>query len=497
MATNEKILADIQRVEKARGTPDEAYFNKNYGGIDAYIANQQARMTQPTNQGVIPSQGFDHTAELANMEKYLQEASDGYLKQQQAALESNLTAQISELQAAYQQAVADGQISVRDAEAQFEEQVKQIQQQAYLDAERTALYGQEMGIQNSQQMVGLMQGDMARKQSLMQEGMSERDKRINDIKDRMNAIKSQKDISIARAQADYRSALLGAEGEAQRMYNEGMFGLMRDDYGARRDQSFTQENLRLQDELTRGQMRLQHGFDLERDAKQSYLRIQEIDYSHGLDLQKMSVEFDYLMQQLAAQHGYSMQQINAQGANQLAAIKAQFINQMSLIEKERQMEEEKIKAYLDDSSIWSRYSAKEREQARKDLEWELGVRTKAAVQEVFSQSAAKTIMQEIFESPYLPARGAELETPKDYRHAWGNLLGSMGNWYHYGTGGLEDKLDVLEKNKEASRLMDEFLKQAGIGPDITPWSTIKSPEFNAIERFLQRTFPNTPGIVSD
>ena len=37
MATNEKILADIQRVEKARGTPDEAYFNKNYGGIDALI----------------------------------------------------------------------------------------------------------------------------------------------------------------------------------------------------------------------------------------------------------------------------------------------------------------------------------------------------------------------------------------------------------------------------------------------------------------------------
>lgn len=449
---NDKILTDIARVEKARGTPDEAYFNKNYGGIDAYIANQQARMAQPAREvAANPPQGFDHAAELANMEKYLQGASDSYFKQQQATLESNLTAQISELQAAYQQAVADGQISVRDAEAQFEEQVKQIQQQAYLDAERTALYGQEMGIQNSQQMVGLMQGDMARKQSLMQEGMSERDKRINDIKDRMNAIKSQKDISIARAQADYRSALLGAEGEAQRMYNEGMFGLMRDDYGARRDQSFTQENLRLQDELTRGQMGLQHQHALAQATHESVLAIDRMNIQQGFDLEKMAINLEHDIKKMGVQFGYESALQGQAHSNALARISAEYKTKVKAEEDVYQKQLERDLRGVTPGTEEYKVITANNERALKNKLIELHAGT------VYEAVTSKVIA----EYP-----GDDIKPPKNYTEPYGNivigeesypqydLLGGLKNWLT----GYDKKDKEYQKKLEAQSRYHKMLE---------------------------------------
>lgn len=328
--------------------------SSGYGGMDNYVASQQARYNEAVASGDMdlvgrlsadaqrvgynlsaPKQGFDGKAEMAGMQEYLQGASDSYFKQQQAMLESNLTAQISELQSAYQDAVAQGQLSVRDAETQFEEQVKQIQQQAYLDSERTSLYGQQMGLQNSQQMIGLMQGDAARKQSLMNENQVNRDKRINDIKDRMNAITSQKDIAIARANADYRTGLLGASAESQRMYNEGMFGLMSSDYAAKRDQNYAQENLRLQDELTRGQMGVQHGYDLEKMEEgfqnslrlathESALMIERMNVQHGLDLEKMSRALQDDIAKMSIQYGHQASLQSQAHQNAMAKVSAEY-----------------------------------------------------------------------------------------------------------------------------------------------------------------------------
>src|SRR5690606_1257786 len=42
-----EIEADIARVQAARGRPDaEAYFQRHYGGIDAYIASQEYRLQE-------------------------------------------------------------------------------------------------------------------------------------------------------------------------------------------------------------------------------------------------------------------------------------------------------------------------------------------------------------------------------------------------------------------------------------------------------------------
>ena len=45
---------------------------------------------------------------------------------------------------------------VREAEYQFEQQKQVLEKESVFRFRRTQLYGQEMGLQNSQQMVGLV-----------------------------------------------------------------------------------------------------------------------------------------------------------------------------------------------------------------------------------------------------------------------------------------------------------------------------------------------------
>jgi len=457
VATNEKILADIQRVEKARGTPDEAYFNKNYGGIDAYIASQKARMTQPSpgqpQQNNNPAQqNYNLSSEMANMQGYLQDMSDAYLKNQQAALESNLTAVISELQAAYQQAVADGQISVRDAEAQFEEQVKQIEQQAYLDAERTALYAQEMGIQNSQQMVGLMQGDMARKQSLMQESMTERDRRINDIKDRMNAIKSQKDISIARAKADYRTGLLGAQSEAQLMRSQNMFDLMRDEYAANREQRFAQENLRLQQDYNLEIIEKEFQKNLELATHNSALAIERMNVQHGLDLETMAQALKDDIAKMAYQYNAQAKLQNAAFSKEMKTLEEKYKLQIKAEEDayRRQLERD-LRGVTPGTDEYKVITANnERELKNKLTEIHVGT-----VYEAMSKKIIK-------EFP-----GDEIEPPKDYTepdyievadtsYPLYDYLGGLKNWLT----GYDEKSKEYQKQLEAQQRYYEMLNAA-------------------------------------
>lgn len=54
MATREALLADIARVEAARGNPvSEAYFDREWGGIDSYLDSQKSRLAAlGTQEGV-------------------------------------------------------------------------------------------------------------------------------------------------------------------------------------------------------------------------------------------------------------------------------------------------------------------------------------------------------------------------------------------------------------------------------------------------------------
>lgn len=323
-------------------------------GMGGQIVNERWHLPQQAMQSIIPQQappahisqqgGWNQQQAMSDMQSFIQQQSVGFLQQQQAQLQIMMESQIAQLKMAYEQAIADGQISIRDAEAQFQQQVKQIQQQAYLDAERTALYGHDMGIQNSQQMVGLMQGDNARKNSMINENMTTRDRRINDIKDRLNAIKTQKNIDMARVIAEYDHGMLRAQGEANQMFANNMFGLMQNDYFANRDQRFTQDNMRLGDELQRGQMMLGQEFTRENMATQfdyalkqatheSGLAIERMNVQHGLDLAKMAQALKDDIQKMSISFGHQSSLQSQAHKQSLARMEAEYKKKIEAEEK--------------------------------------------------------------------------------------------------------------------------------------------------------------------
>lgn len=220
--------------------------------------------------------GFDSDAAMAEIEAYLKAQGEGYVRSQTGMLESNLNAQLAELEAMLAEAVSQGEISVRDAEAQFEEGKKALEQQNYQDAQRTSAYGEAMGLANSQQMTGLMQGSMQRNQNMINENMSVRDRRINDIQDRLNAITNQKNIHANRAKDDFRTGVMQAEGQAQMMVAQNMTNIKVENFTAHRNQGFAMQQISQQFENDLVKMGIQNA-NARANATASFNRQMELE----------------------------------------------------------------------------------------------------------------------------------------------------------------------------------------------------------------------------
>lgn len=313
---------------------------------------------------------YYRTQELGD---FLKSSADAQYNNQRAQLEIARESQIAELKKAYEDAIADGKISVREAERQFEEQKAIIEQQAYLDAERTQLIAQDRGIQNSQQLLGLMSDDNQRTKSLINQNISERDRRINDIRDRINAIISKKNLDIARINAEYDSGLLRARSEADMLYNQGMFNMKHD---ALRDQR--QHDYRL------GEMEAQHGY-----------RVNEMGIQHGFDLEKMKIGHQYDLDKMAVQLQNSLRLEGVRSAN---AIRQAQINMQMQMQKEQQAYELSLKRLSDTYTP----GTPEYEANVAKLEFENSNRVNKIVQDSIIQ--AKTI--ELLENPNLNIKTA-------------------------------------------------------------------------------------------
>lgn len=250
--------------------------------------------------------------QMSQMQSMLQNLSNQYYQGQAAQLASSRDSQLKELQSAYADAISAGNGDIRTANSDYEAQGNAINNQAYLDAEQTALYGNDMGIQNSQQMMGLMAGDNARKNSLINQNMTERDKRIADINDRLTAIKTKRDLDIANTKSQYDSGLLQARSQAGQMYGNNMFGLLQDDYSANRTQQNALRQMDYQNKITLGQM----------DKQQSY------------SLEALAKNFDYDLQKMQAQYGYSSS-LQAQQAAASASAASQAYRQKIAYEEQK------------------------------------------------------------------------------------------------------------------------------------------------------------------
>lgn len=324
----------------------------DWQGIMAQHQAQNAQQQAPTEQApASPAQAMmaqltqGDPQRLMQLAGFLTQGANAQYSGAQAQLGQARDSQISELQKAYADAVASGEMSIREAEALFQENKGNIERQAYSDSERTALMAEDRGIANSQQMMGMVAGDNARTNSLINQNMTERDKRIADVKDRINALTKQKDLDIANANSTYNYSLANSRSQMASNLTNQMFQMGYDDYNKRSDQRFQLGQMDLQNQYAMQQMAeqfgfqekmagVQHGYDLEKMGVQQKYSLEQMAQAYGYDLSKMSVQQQYQLAQMAQQHGYNVDMAGIDYNNQIGLQNNQFSNQSQLSAQE-------------------------------------------------------------------------------------------------------------------------------------------------------------------
>ena len=299
---------------------------------------------QPDLQGTQMS-NFNPQAQQQDMMNNLQMMSQSQLQQQKAMLDAQLNQQIMALERAYAQAVQEGKLSVRDAKEQFDMEKREVEKQAYLDAERTQLYSQEMGIQNSQQMIGLMQGDNARTNELHQTARLQKERRINDISDRLNRVKQDVEFGRIDAQNQHQTGMAQATGAINAQMYQNMFDMQRDDFNFQRNQQGQLDMMNVQNQYNMNTMGREHELKLEQMAHaynldlgklkaQTRETLQIMEVSHGYDIEKMAIAFQQDLKKMATQHGYNAS-LQSQAHRNSMAQQAQGAS-LRIAEEERQ-----------------------------------------------------------------------------------------------------------------------------------------------------------------
>lgn len=158
-----------------------------------------------------------------NADSMYASAEAGYAKTRDQAL--------LDVTKAYNDAIAQGKLSETEAMDAYNNAVKQINESAYRDSQLTNAMAYDRGIGNSQQMLGLMAGDNARANNMRTDVLTERDKRINTLKDRIASLTKEKDLDTAQINKDYNYDITQAKSESDRYYNDFLLGQASGNYG--------------------------------------------------------------------------------------------------------------------------------------------------------------------------------------------------------------------------------------------------------------------------
>lgn len=477
---NALASGDTDMIKRIEADADRAGYTimPTKNGANAYNANQGNAVAPvaPVQQGVVG--GAVGGTQLNNIIDFASKSGQSYFDGQKSQLDIALQNQINELSKAYEQAVADGEISVRDAETQFNEQKKAIEQQAYLDKERTSAQGQAMGIQNSQQMLGLMQGDNARANGLKNSNQVEKDKRINDITDRLNAIRKQKGLDLANAKANYDSGILGAKANADKMVADNIFGLMKDDYAFNRqsNQDMNMFNLQSQQQMKILDKTQQN--DLQKMSVNFDMDLQKMNLQQGFDMEKIQTTFNNELTAMAKQNGYAVQLEGMRQSGQLAQMQAQQKYQMDMLGAQMVAERQALERSYTPGT--PEYKAAER-----DLE----LKSRQAANSIMSTNAANIWSEIVMNNPSLPAYGSEAkEEPynwhnsirtdlPDWQKPFGQAQGNIMNWIT----GYDKKQTEYEDEQNAIGMVGDYMNYGGINP--MPWTA--DPTLSSYERFLK------------
>lgn len=284
---------------------------------------------------------------------------EGFVTSQTASLEQNRDADIAAIKSTLDQAVLDGKLSVREAEKQFEDQKGALEGKAYQDAEGTALYGEEMGIKNSQQMLGVQASDKSRTNSLINSNIKDRDGKILNIKDRIASLQNKAKIDVDLAESKFRAGVTGVKGEAQMMQADKQYDFLSKDYFTNKDQSFqTGEREASQiyntgERLSEQNWKSQEATDERfwkstenRLAEDHSITMQGNEFKHDIAITKQKFQND--LTKMANQFGYDSSLVGQRSAASMAEMEK--ANQYDIDKAQRDIESE-FKRYNDPNSM--------------------------------------------------------------------------------------------------------------------------------------------------
>lgn len=283
--------------------------------------------------------------------------SDAQIKEQSAIINQNAENEIVNIQKAYDSAVAQGQLSQEEANRQFEENKEAIYQQAYRDTQSTELSASSRGIGNSQQLLGLMAGDNARKNSNVGDARQQRDTRINDIRSRIDEISLHRDLDVSNIESSRDSQLLQSKSaiDANRygQMNQMDMGELQDfrqhqnqkelqqggfDHESNmmdKNQEFTQDNMEVThgydlEKMTKserhdfGMMAKEHGYDIEKMTKSEMHEVDMLNRNQVNTVNNMNRQQEHTLQQFATTHGYDLEKMSVSQKYELIQMQANY-----------------------------------------------------------------------------------------------------------------------------------------------------------------------------
>lgn len=308
---------------------DKSYTKQQLTDMGGTMVNDRWQLPQSvaeslTQNNTQPTQPVTQSTQPNPIDEILQSitsSNQGWLDTQKAVIQGNRDTQIAELEASLNKAVQEGQLSVLEAREQFEKQKEAINAQSYIASEQTQLQGQEMGVQNSQQMLGMMASDQSRKASLVNDNIKNRDNRILAIQERIKGLTADANIQRNTIERNAQNQMLSASGQAQQNISNATTDLLKQDYFTSKeqdfqrwmqssDQDFQRETIANNQNFQKEMVKDEQSFQTKMMDKNFANTLTQMAVAQGYDLDKMSVQQKYAMANMATAHQYSMKESN-------------------------------------------------------------------------------------------------------------------------------------------------------------------------------------------
>lgn len=247
-----------------------------------------------------------------DIEKYLRESHNANLARQQAELGMARDKEIESLRQSYDKAVQDGELSVKDAENMFIKQKEEIDKQAYLDVQASAVNAQNLGIQHSMQYGAMQADDAMRRANLTNDASSDRNSRVSAIRDRLKQLSTDTDRAIINVNSDHDYQLAMGKSGLDAEFNQMLAQLRQEQAQQLAERKFQLDMGAIQQGYQQSNMEKQYGYDVKLASQQQKYALEQMAKSYGYDIKKMSYDQKLQFARMAKEQGYQLQILDKQ-----------------------------------------------------------------------------------------------------------------------------------------------------------------------------------------